>query len=84
MRIEKRKRDEAERIRREEEERLMREMQEEEARKEAERLHQVGEQALTLIAINIMIHRSEFLANQFQTCQPPLSSIEQSTHLSYF
>ena len=41
LRIEKRKRDEAERIRREEEERLMRDMQEEEARKEAERLHQV-------------------------------------------
>lgn len=41
MRIEKRKREEAERIRREEEERLMREMQEEEAKIEAERLHQV-------------------------------------------
>ncbi len=41
MRVEKRKREEAERIRKEEEERLMREMQEEEARKEAERLHQV-------------------------------------------
>ena len=41
LKIEKRKRDEAERIRKEEEERLMREMQEEEARKEAERLHQV-------------------------------------------
>ena len=41
LRIEKKKREEAERLRREEEERLMREMQEEEARKEAERLHQV-------------------------------------------
>ena len=44
LRIEKRKREEAERLRREEEERLMREkqMEEEEARQEAERLHQVG------------------------------------------
>ena len=42
MRIEKKKREEAERIRREEEERLMRLMKEEEARKEAERLHQVS------------------------------------------
>ena len=43
LRIEKKKRVEAERIRREEEERLMREkqMEEEEARIEAERLHQV-------------------------------------------
>lgn len=41
LRIEKKKREEAERLRREEEERLRREMEEEEARKEAERLHQV-------------------------------------------
>lgn len=42
LRIEKRKREEAEMIRREEEERLMREMQAEEAKEEAERLHQVS------------------------------------------
>lgn len=42
LRIEKRKRDEAERLRREEEERLKREMREEEAKKEAERLHQAS------------------------------------------
>lgn len=40
IRIEKRKREEAERMRREEEERLMMEMKAEEAKKEAERLHQ--------------------------------------------
>ena len=41
MRIEKRKREEAERLRKEEEERLKKKMREEEARREAERLHQV-------------------------------------------
>lgn len=49
MQIEKRKRLEAERLRREEEERLKKQMKKEEARKEAERLHQVGE-GLNLIA----------------------------------
>ena len=42
MRIERRKRLEAERLRKEEEERLKKKMKQEEARKEAERLHQVG------------------------------------------
>lgn len=42
MRIERQKRLEAERLRREEEERLRQKMAEEEARREAERLHQVG------------------------------------------
>lgn len=41
MRIEKKKREEAERIRREEEQKLMREMKEEEARIEVARLHKV-------------------------------------------
>ena len=41
MRIEHRKKVEAERLRREEEERLKQQMKAEEARKEAERLHQV-------------------------------------------
>lgn len=42
MRIEKKKREEAERLRKKEEERLMRLMREEEAKVEAERLHQVS------------------------------------------
>ena len=43
MRIERQKRLEAERLRKEEEERLKKKMKQAEARKEAERLHQVGE-----------------------------------------
>ena len=45
MRVERRKRIEAERIRKKEQQRLMREMKEEEAKKEAERLHQVRKEA---------------------------------------
>ena len=41
MRIERKKRLEAERLRKEEEERLKKKMREQEARREAERLHQV-------------------------------------------
>ena len=41
MRIERKKRLEAEQLRKEEEERLKKKMREQEARKEAERLHQV-------------------------------------------
>ena len=53
MRVERQKRLEAERLRREEEERLRKQMAEEEARREAERLHQVRDK---LKKISWVIH----------------------------